>query len=383
MTQWKGLWSYVHADDQDEGGRIRQLARDVKAQFEMQTGDTIELFFDADAIEWGDKWREKIDDGLATIAFFMPVLTPRYFQSAECRRELQSFARRAEGLGVKELVLPLLYVNVEGLHEDEPGDDLMALVKAFQWQDWTDLRFEDTSSGPYRRGVSNLAQRLVRANALADQAQIAVSALTPAADDNADESAGLLDRLAAMEETFPQWSETLEAIGNGINGIGEIVSRGATDIEKVDSHGKGFAGRLAIARRVSNEMKEATEGIWTAGNRFASQLHTVDEGMRLLIERIPPEVEVNPEFKGEACEFFVTIRELAASTNEGLDSVQEMIDNIVPLEAMSRDMRAPLRRMRQGLTTMLEAREVADEWVRLIDDCGLDCDCNADVAQSG
>ena len=38
------------------------------------------------------------------------------------------------------------------------------------------------------------------------------------------------------------------------------------------------------------------------------------------------------------------------------------------------DLRPPLRRLKQGLTLMLEAREVTDEWVRLMDETGIDCD---------
>jgi hypothetical protein len=51
-----------------------------------------------------------------------------------------------------------------------------------------------------------------------------------------------------------------------------------------------------------------------------------------------------------------------------------MIDAISPVEAMSRDLRDPLRRLRQGLTLMVEARDVTDEWVEMIEGTGIDCD---------
>jgi hypothetical protein len=107
----------------------------------MLTSEKIVLFLDRDDIDWGEDWRSKIDESLSTIAFFIPVLTPRYFRSPECRRELQYFAQRVTDLGVKELVLPLLYVDVPSLHEDAPADDLVALVQTFQWKDWRGLRF--------------------------------------------------------------------------------------------------------------------------------------------------------------------------------------------------------------------------------------------------
>lgn len=158
MAELRGFWSYVHADDEADSGRVARLAKDVAAQFEMLTGENIDLFLDRDDIAWGEDWRNKIDESLSSVGFFIAILTPRYFKSAECRRELQRFARRAENLGIKELVLPLLYVDVSSLHEDAPDDPLVVLVKTFQWVDWRELRFSDIDSGEYRRGVARLAR---------------------------------------------------------------------------------------------------------------------------------------------------------------------------------------------------------------------------------
>lgn len=98
----------------------------------MLTGEPLDLFLDRDAIRWGEDWRDKINASLASVAFFIPVMTPRYFMSPECRREVQFFARRAERLGIKELVLPLLYVEVPSLHNELTADDLVGLVGTFQ-----------------------------------------------------------------------------------------------------------------------------------------------------------------------------------------------------------------------------------------------------------
>jgi len=54
VVELKGFWSYVHADDDADGGRVSRLAHDVAAQFEMLTGEKIDLFLDRDDIEWGE-----------------------------------------------------------------------------------------------------------------------------------------------------------------------------------------------------------------------------------------------------------------------------------------------------------------------------------------
>ena len=376
MADLDGFWSYVRADDETDGERVSRLARDVVSQYEMQTGETIALFLDRDAIEWGQRWRDMINEALASVAFFIPILTPRYFTSAECRRELQSFARKAIDLGVKDLVLPLLYVNHGPLHEENPEDDLVALVKQFHWQDWRELRFAEVSSEVYRRGVSDLAARLVEANANADRAGMTVASLKAeaAADEGADDTPGVLDRLAGMEEAYPEWQATLESIGQDIQLIGQIMEQATADMEKGDKQGKGFAARLVVTRRVARKLSEPAERLRSSGNDFASQMHDVDEGTRILIALAPEQVAENAEARSEVCDLFHALRELSATAHESLGSVQFMVDEISSLEGMSRDLRPPLRRLKQGLTLMLEAREVTDEWVRLMDETGIDCD---------
>lgn len=354
------------------------MAKDVVAQFEMLTGEKIEVFLDRDDIVWGDVWRNKIDESLATVAFFIPVLTPRYFKSPECRRELQFFARRAKNLGIQELVLPLLYVDVLSLHEDAPSDDSVVLVKTFQWEDWRELRFADVDSGEYRRGVARLAQRLVEANRRAEEANVVAAARELEAavvgeSEDSDDAPGRLDLLAAAENTLPQWSETLEGISREITSVGELVGAAGEEMKRGDAQGKGFAARLTAARKLAQKLREPTENIYSLGNTFASQLHQIDPGFRAIIEQAPSEIRDDPEAQAGFCVFFQSIRELSGSADEALQSLQDMIDAASPGESLSRDLRNPLRRLRQGLTLVIEGREVIGEWVQMIDASGVDC----------
>lgn len=375
MTELKGFWSYVHSDDETDGGRVSRLAKDVVAEFEMLTGERIDLFLDKDAITWGEDWRSKIDGGLSSVAFFIPVITPRYFMSSECRRELQFFARKAKALGVEELILPLLYVDIPSLHEEIPSDDLVATVKTFQWENWLELRFSDIDSGDYRRGVARLAHRLVDANKRVEEANVAEAALAlEPSEEDSDDLPGLLDQVAATEEALPQWQTTLEAISQEIQLVGCIVEEATSNIDKGNAQGKGFAARLAVARKLSKNMREPSENIWSYGNEFASQLHHIDTGFRAIIERVAVEARESPESKSEICTFFQSIRDLSDAAHESLAAVQNMIDAISPVEAMSKDLRKPFRRLRQGLTLIVEAREVTEEWVKLIDETGIDCE---------
>lgn len=368
MTEARGFWSYVHADDTADGGRISQLARDIVAQYEVLTGESIDLFLDKDALGWGDDWQEKVDESLSSVAFFIPVLTPRYFISSECRRELRFFGDKAIALGITELVMPLLYVDVAAIHEAEPDDEAIQVVKKFQWVDWRELRWTDPGSSDYRQNVARLAGRLVEANRLAAEAEPAVASTAEVAREGADDAdaAGSLDRMATAEEAMPEWTQVLEQIGAKIVEIGEIVQRATEDMQKSDSQGKGFAARLTVARRVAHELRGPADAILGLSSQFTENLYAVDAGMRDMISAGAREVAEDPANLSMVCEFYASVLQLTQAAEGGLAPLAKMVEAIQPVEAMSRDLRPVLRTLRQGLTVMYEGRSVTDEWARLI-----------------
>jgi len=141
-----GFWSYVHEDDDAEGGRLCRLADLLRDAYALQTAETLRLFVDRDSIEWGEDWRRVIENALADITFFIPIVTPRYFKSEECRKELLRFSELARSQGVEELVLPILYADVPGL-ETDALDPAMAIVARRQWEDWRTVRLESDVAG--------------------------------------------------------------------------------------------------------------------------------------------------------------------------------------------------------------------------------------------
>jgi hypothetical protein len=51
-----------------------------------------------------------------------------------------------------------------------------------------------------------------------------------------------------------------------------------------------------------------------------------------------------------------------------------MIDSMEPLEEVSKDLRPTIRRLREGLTVLVEAKDVSSDWVNLIEASGVDCE---------
>jgi hypothetical protein len=317
----------------------------------------------------GDNWREHIDSSLASILFFIAVITPRYFLSVECRRELQEFARGAERLGIHELILPLVYVNVPALQEESPTDEAVVLVKTYQWVDWRDLRFEDVTSAGYRRAVALLAQRLVDANqrVLAEEPS-ATQTPEPGEVPGPGDEPGTLDVLASGEEAIAQLGDTLTAIGAEIQRIGALVQQSTEDIRRVDQQGKGFAARLMVSRRLARDLETPAEKILELANNYTSSLYRVDRAMRIIIAQLPIEARGSSEAKLVWDQISAGISGLADVTDQSTALVRGMVASMAPIESVSRDLRPPIQKIRRGLTILTEGSSVINEWKRLVDE---------------
>jgi hypothetical protein len=88
-AELKGFWSYVRRDDAALGGVITRLSEHVVDEYDFKRGDgAIDLFRDTAKVRWGDIWRDNVREAIQDGAFFIPIVTPRFLTSEECRNEL-------------------------------------------------------------------------------------------------------------------------------------------------------------------------------------------------------------------------------------------------------------------------------------------------------
>ncbi len=202
-----GFWSYAHDDNILDGDAILDLARHIKEEYSLLAGEPLEIFIDRDGIAWGEEWRERIDSSLSQTIFFIPIITPRYFTRHECRRELLEFAAKAKGLGVDELLLPILYVEVADL-SPESDDEVVALVAKTQYVDWHETRLLEPASRGYRAAVNSLARRLQEIASKVAEVQFNRELN---ADLDADGGSGIADLVERITKVLPDWLEAVMA----------------------------------------------------------------------------------------------------------------------------------------------------------------------------
>jgi TIR domain len=202
-----GFWSYAHDDNRLDGGAVLKLAGLIAEEFDLLSGEPLELFIDRASIAWGQEWRARIDAALSQTTFFIPIITPRYFARPECRRELLEFAAKAKSLGVEELLLPILYVGVESFSE-ENSDEAIALVAKTQYVDWRETRLLDSNSREYRTAVNGLARRLLEIAREVTAKQLDEEVKSDLDDDG---TVGIADMVEEITRLLPEWLDAVMA----------------------------------------------------------------------------------------------------------------------------------------------------------------------------
>jgi hypothetical protein len=360
-----GFWSYTHRDDEIEEGRIKRLAKKIANEFAGITAEELNVFLDKADIKWGDEWRKRIDSALTGSTFFMPIVTPRFFKSEECRREILTFAGHAKSLGLEELLLPILYFDVPQLREPNPSDEVVALVAQRQYEDWTKLRLEDEDSPEYRKSVNRLAARLVEILERAAEVDPPPVVLTDDADP--EDEPGMLDLMAEAETALPNWAGSMDQFGDTVREMGERVRLANDQMSASDARGGGFAGRLRITQSLAADLKHPVERLDQIAHEYSASLLAVDPGILGIIRLIENE-GISDENEAQVTEFFNTVKTSAGQIGSMVESVREFSGSLDGSANLSKSMRPLVGKMRSSLQKVVDGQAVLDEWVRRIDE---------------
>ncbi len=154
--------SYVRLDDQHDNGQLTQFRERLSAEVRVQTGEEFPIFQDRNDIAWGQAWQERIEQALDAATLLVAIITPSFFRSPACRKEVERFLERERELSRHDLILPVYYVSTPEL--DDPAlrdaDDLAKELASRQFADWRELRFESFTSPAVRKTLAQLATRM-------------------------------------------------------------------------------------------------------------------------------------------------------------------------------------------------------------------------------
>jgi parallel beta-helix repeat protein len=157
--------SYAHFDDEYHHGKLTALQTRLSNAVRALTGRRFDIFQDRKSIAWGQAWQERIEGSLDEVTFFIPILSPNYFKSQSCRDELERFARREQGLGRRDRILPIYWIQCDEVERRavRAGDPLAELIVARQYDDWRELRHKPIHSEETEKRIELLAEQIRRA----------------------------------------------------------------------------------------------------------------------------------------------------------------------------------------------------------------------------
>jgi hypothetical protein len=385
-----GFWSYVRTDDDAESGRITALANEVKRQYALYTASELQIFLDRADLKWGDDWRSEIDAALEAVTFFIPIVTPGFFASTECRRELLEFMRRAEAKQLEGLILPIYYVELPAGLTRDSDDELVSGVATRHYEDWRALRLEDPTSSAHRQGVDRLVSRLVQITQEVTQTPPSSppepitrseirSVLSTAGrsdeqegetaeedddDSEGDGEPGLIDLIALAEEAMPRWNAQIVRLGELLNISSDLAEEAAREMERSDERGKGFAGRVHQAQLFANKLAAPADEMAEIANDYWPTVRDVDRGLRALLDLAD---HASPEEQAAVDELYETVRELAAQSQTAAEQYASLAATLHESTKLSRALRPPLRKMAQALNELTDAQTLIDSWLARID----------------
>jgi hypothetical protein len=245
-----GFWSYANEDDRLDRGGILRLADLIANEFALVAGREIRIFADRKDLDWGDQWRERIDESLAETTFLIPIITPRYFTRPECVRELLDFQGRITASGLENLLLPILYAEVPDLASDSQ-QEVKSIIARTQLIDWRSIRLEGEHSPDFRKAVNKLALRLLEIDREVSAAQIKQELDTV---EEPDDGGGIEDLMSQISVLLPDWLESV--LGNKVF-VAQLEATDRQHRERIDqllSRGSPRSAIIATQARFGEEM---------------------------------------------------------------------------------------------------------------------------------
>jgi hypothetical protein len=305
-----GFWSYTHEDNKLDGGAILKLAELIMEEYNLLSGEPLNLFIDRDSIVWGQEWRTRIDSTLTQTTFFIPIITPRYFNRPECRRELLEFAAKAKSLGVGDLLLPILYIETRDFSVDNP-DEVVALVARTQYADWHSNRLLEPSSREYRTAVNSLTRRLLEI--ARDVAEVQFSHELNSDLEEGGEVDGFADIIDKIMALLPDWLNAV--MDEKINSVQILATyrQYMGQVDKLRSRRAPASAVFTTQIRLTKELLPLVERRQKDARIYLTRSVELDPLMSTLIRQVaeyPDSVSLIAPIKDAIDEAMVEIRKL-------------------------------------------------------------------------
>ncbi|MDO5512699.1 toll/interleukin-1 receptor domain-containing protein [Corynebacterium sp.] len=195
--------SYAHNDD--KRGQIAEWCDALKDEYITLTGSAFRIYRDKEDLKLGNDWQESLDRAVAGSIAFLPVISPSYLQSENCRQEFNQFQEVLRQGDRESLLIPVMWAPIDDFRTG--GDEIASETYRLQHSDWTELRLGPLNSPAARVATNQLARRIAEVIEAAQQGlEFAIPPGPSPAPGNQSAAPGILDIAAAIENADTRWS---------------------------------------------------------------------------------------------------------------------------------------------------------------------------------
>jgi hypothetical protein len=363
-----GFWSYAHSDDENSGGHVLRLARQLSAEFRLLTGAELTLFVDREGLAWGDEWRKKIDTSIHGTTFFIPIITPTYFQREECRRELLLFHRKASASNLGELLLPIIFAPIN--FDENSEDEVLAIVSRLQGEPFADRRLDDENSSVYKRAINKLATRLKEvSDAIDERAEVTAPASSALAEATAhvesDGEPGFIDLIAEMlDHQLPAWVDSIGTLTSDLNVIAATLDTHGPQLIQANNS-RTMGPRLIAVRNAAIALETPTTNFLEDAKLYRSITAEIGKGIKASADMALMSGDQEEIQQGiEAAQSIVKVQE---TLDDAMSKAEPLLDTMRDMVKLSRDMRPPTKRIAEALKIISDSRTLYGEWIDTLD----------------
>ena len=331
--------SYVRFDDEHNNGRLTEFRKNLSAEVKAQTGNEFPIFQDRDAIEWGQNWKQRIERSINEVTFLIPVITPSFFRSSACRKELELFLEREKSLGRNDLILPLCYIDTPLLSNQskQVTDPLAEIVASRQYADWRDLRFEPFSSPIVGRTLAQLAIQI--RNALERSASFPHTVTEQRKQEEEPQNKrGVVEAGQAVKELLIEIEKIGPAVNRWMSKVNEQIDR----FDKATMPAQQQRTATLMASHLRNGSKELEQ-------MLPKLDETVDVAIEFISAYVARRISPTPNDREELSTFRRQISGMLEGVKQLLETMRSRSSTVLKLGDISAEMDGASKRMAKGL----------------------------------
>lgn len=170
--------SYCHENNLQH--EVDHLNNALYHSVRTATAFDIKIFQDTRSLRTGDKFNEVIKEEITKSSIFIAVISPSYFKSEYCMRELKEYLKLIKGKNNTKLLLPVYFIDIKddiikSENFSKESQILHKRVLKFNYDDWRDIRKSCLKSKKYSSAITSLSNRIsehITKNALRLKKQI-------------------------------------------------------------------------------------------------------------------------------------------------------------------------------------------------------------------